>query len=604
MLKRLIFTGATMKSRPFSVFFILLLVYGTFFVTSAKDPKHGWLSTYKNYVVNERGNIVQLRGMSFYWSTPAWSGYGYYNAGTVNGLVDDWKCTVLRAAYDRNNGNDNGWDGVKTVIDASIAKGIYVILDWHSHSAHNQAGTAVEFFRNKANEYKDVPNMIFEVYNEPIVASGDQKDGSEEMGRKTWDAIKPYLTQVTKAIRGTGSKNLIILGTPYYCQHVGVAATDQVTDDNGKPFENVTYAFHFYAASHGPNAMYVKREGTGGMEAEYFVKGANSIPIFCSEWGTTHSDGTQEVDETNTYWWFDNYIDKYRVSWCNWSVSDFEGSSAFSGGGMNPSQSGAIVKKLLNESVDEWEPEWKNGIEGPAKDTVFDMPCAYHPAISFNTYYGSQVDVVAAGYSYRDPDDRRIPGTRAYEVIQASEATSDNWVAYNIKSGSATQYILFRYLSIDGSGTLEVLVDDSKTGELTISPSEDWAYGVIPADISTGEHKLKLNFSNTTGSYKIEWFELTNESKPPVVGVAVKRGISTLPVSLIPTGNGLSVLLPPGHDFISYSLFGADGRVVQAAPLHNGIRALRAEKLSRGIWFVKLEKNGSQQLLKTFVGSR
>ena len=38
---------------------------------------------------------------------------------------------MVRVAYDRNEENDNGWDDVKTIIDAAIAEGIYVIIDWH-----------------------------------------------------------------------------------------------------------------------------------------------------------------------------------------------------------------------------------------------------------------------------------------------------------------------------------------------------------------------------------------------------------------------------------------------------------------------------------------
>ena len=581
-----------------------LFVCGMSFSLFAVAPKHGWLKTEKNYVLNEKGNIVQLKGLSFYWSTPGWIGISYYNSGTVNALVDDWKCTVLRAAYDRNNGNDNGWNEVKTVIDAAIAKGIYVILDWHSHTAHNQASAAISFFTQKAQEYKNTPNVIFEVYNEPIVAGGgEEKDGSVENGRRTWGVIKPYLNDVTKAIRNTGSKNLIILGTPYYCQHVGVAAGDPVEKSPGVPYENVAYAFHFYAASHGPEAMYVERDNTGGMEATYLDAGINSIPIFITEWGTTHSDGAQGVDKKNTQWWFDRYVDKFHLSHCNWSACSGESSSAFSGG-TNPSESGAIVKQLIaNEKVDEWEPVWKTGLEGPAKDSVFNFPKEFHQASAFNNYYGTHVESTTVAFSYRDKIDRRIPGTTGYTVLKITPTDQDNWVSYNVKASSATKYILFRYHTNDGTGSVDMLVDGTKAGQVTLQKKTTWDYAVVPVDISSGEHVLKLDFTNTAGeSYLIEWFELTNEQNPPVTGTisSVQRGICTVAPHLYTGKRGFEVLLPSSHEYTGYSVLRADGKAIRYAPLSKETRLVTVEGIANGMWFLKLEGR-NPMVLRTMV---
>ena len=42
-----------------------------------------------------------------------------------------------------------------------------------------------------------------------------------------------------------------VILVPYYAQHVGVASNDPIWMIM-EPFKNVAYAFHFYAASHGP----------------------------------------------------------------------------------------------------------------------------------------------------------------------------------------------------------------------------------------------------------------------------------------------------------------------------------------------------------------
>lgn len=578
--------------------FSALLALGIISTVSAVAPKHGWLKTEKNLLLNEKGNIVQLKGLSFYWSTPGWIGIGNYNAGTVNALATDWKCTVVRAAYDRNNGNDNGWNEVKTVIDAAIAKGIYVILDWHSHTAHEQASTAISFFTQKAQEYKNTPNVIFEVYNEPIVAGGgDQKDGSVENGRKTWAVIKTYLNDVTKAIRNTGAKNLIILGTPYYCQHVGVAASDPVEKSPGVPYENVAYAFHFYAASHGPEAMYVERDKTGGMEATYLDAGVNTIPVFVTEWGTTHSDGAQGIDEENTNWWFEKYINKFHLSHCNWSASSGESSSAFSGG-TNPSASGTIVKRLLNTSVDEFEPVSKTGFGGPAGDTVHNVPSNYFAAARFNKFYGTHAESSTVAYGYRDKIDRRIPGTVGYLALKVTPATDANWVSYDLKSTAASSKIALRYNTKDGKGNIDFIVDDAKVTQLSLSADTTWKTTQIPLSLTSGTHTLKLDFTGTTGtSYLIEWIEIGNGT----IVAAHHNSFARSNTQALAIDYGQSVLLPPGHAYTGYSVIGANGRVALQGVLDKTSATVDLKNLSTGMWVLKFDRPGASDLLKAAI---
>jgi len=61
------------------------------------------LSVAGNNVVGEHGDIVQLKGMSFFWSQ--WQGQ-YYTEGVVNWLVDDWKCSLLRAVLGIHESSD------------------------------------------------------------------------------------------------------------------------------------------------------------------------------------------------------------------------------------------------------------------------------------------------------------------------------------------------------------------------------------------------------------------------------------------------------------------------------------------------------------------
>lgn len=134
----------------------------------------GQLTTSGNRVVAGNGDVVQLIGMSLFWSNSAWEGAPFYNHGVIDTLVDDWQCTLVRAAMgvDENTGYIHDPEGnenrVRIVVEAAIARGIYVIIDWHSHHAEDYLEEAKEFFQRMATDYGAYPNVIFEVYNEYV----------------------------------------------------------------------------------------------------------------------------------------------------------------------------------------------------------------------------------------------------------------------------------------------------------------------------------------------------------------------------------------------------------------------------------------------------
>ena len=95
--------------------------------------KHGQLSVNGTRIVDKNGNPITLRGMSLYWSQwqPA-----FYNASCIKWLRDDWKCTIVRPAMAVQAGgyltNPSAEVAkVKTVVQACIDLGIYVLIDYH-----------------------------------------------------------------------------------------------------------------------------------------------------------------------------------------------------------------------------------------------------------------------------------------------------------------------------------------------------------------------------------------------------------------------------------------------------------------------------------------
>jgi endoglucanase len=256
--------------------------------------KYGRLSVKGNYIMGEKGDTVQLRGMSFFWSQ--WMPQ-FYNEDCVKWLKDDWKCTVVRPAMGVEKGGyltnpEKEKATITKVVDAAIANGLYVIIDYHSHEAQTNPEAAVKFFSEMAQQYGKYPNVIYEIYNEPL----SEPNWSKE--------LKPYGEKVIKAIRKYDPDNLVLMGCRQWSQMVSEAAEDQIADPN------IAYTLHFYPHTHRQS---LRDEAIKAMD--------KGIALFVSEMGTCDASGSKNFNPAETQKWFD-FMDKYKLSWCNWSVAD------------------------------------------------------------------------------------------------------------------------------------------------------------------------------------------------------------------------------------------------------------------------------------------
>jgi len=256
--------------------------------------QHGALRVQGNRIVGKHGKPVTLRGMSLFWSQ--WIGK-YYNRDAVRWLRDDWRCTLTRAAMAIEHGGylENPKQEVAkvaAVVDAAIAAGIYVIIDWHDHNAHQHTEKAQEFFGEMARRYGKTPNVIYEIFNEPLDKVSWSKD------------IKPYHEAVIQTIRRHDPDNLIVCGSRAWSQRVDEAALDPL---KGK---NIAYSLHFYSATH---KQWLRDTATTAMN--------KGIALMVTEFGTTEASGDGVIDYEETRKWWE-FLDANHVSWCNWSVAD------------------------------------------------------------------------------------------------------------------------------------------------------------------------------------------------------------------------------------------------------------------------------------------
>ncbi|WP_326979663.1 glycoside hydrolase family 5 protein, partial [Cellvibrio mixtus] len=281
--------------------------------------------------VTTNGQPANLAGVSLFWSNTGWGGEKYYNAQVVSWLKSDWKANVVRVAMGTES--DGGYLTDSTnktrataVIDAAIANNMYVIIDWHTHTAEANKAAAITFFKEMATKYGHYNNIIYEVYNEPLQVSWS-------------NVIKPYAVDVIKEIRAIDPDNLIIVGTPSWSQDVDVASQDKITG-----YSNIAYTLHFYAGTH---KQWLRDKAQTAMN--------NGIALFVTEWGSVNADGDGGVDTAETTTWL-NFLKTNGISHANWALNDkVEGASALvagasANGGWTSAQlttSGTLVRNAI-----------------------------------------------------------------------------------------------------------------------------------------------------------------------------------------------------------------------------------------------------------------
>lgn len=262
---------------------------------------NGWLSIKNNTLVNQYGEKIQLKGMSTHgiqWFPK------YANAYVMRTLRDEWNSNLFRIAmYTEENGyisNPTLKNKVVEVVNNAINLNMYVIIDWHILSDGNpqtHKSEAIAFFSEMSRKYKNNPNVIYEICNEPN-------------GNVTWNNdIKPYAEEVIAAIRANSPKSIIIVGTGTWSQDVDQAAMNPINDSR------VMYALHFYAGTH---KEWLRDRCSDAL---------NKIPIFVSEWGMSDASGNGGVYKDEADKWI-SFMKNNNISWANWSLCDKNESSA------------------------------------------------------------------------------------------------------------------------------------------------------------------------------------------------------------------------------------------------------------------------------------
>ena len=292
------------KSSAISLKALVALILMALAPLTAQTPvqMHGRLHVSGNRIMDQNGKPVSLNGMAFFWSQ--WMPQ-YYNSGCVKWLANDWKCSILRASmaveaggYLSNPGPETA--KVRAIVDAAIAEGIYVVVDFHeTEDGASHLSQAKAFFKEVSAAYASVPNIIYETWNEPLP------------GYSWSGVIKPYHQALINVIRANDPDNLILCGTRSWSQEVEEASLDPIKDA-----ANIVYTLHFYAATH--------RQSLRDKAAKAL---ANGIPLMVTEGGLSEASGGGALDTSEARRWVD-FLKQNSISWMNWSVGDKSESSA------------------------------------------------------------------------------------------------------------------------------------------------------------------------------------------------------------------------------------------------------------------------------------
>ena len=271
--------------------------------------RYGALQVKGNRLTDQNGNQVQLKGIS----THGLSWFPQYvNEDFFRQMRDEWQVDMVRLAMytAEYNGYCTGDEGNKQTLKNLVSEGVnhatnlgmYVIIDWHILSDSNPLQykeEAKQFFGEMAERYQGYDNVIYEICNEPNSGT-------------SWQDIKSYANEVIPVIKAKDPNAIILIGTPNWSQFVNEAAADPVTG-----YDNLMYTLHFYADTH--------RDDLRNTLQNAYNQG---LPIFVSEFGITDASGNGAVNRDEGNKWID-LMDQNGISYCIWSLSNKDESSAF-----------------------------------------------------------------------------------------------------------------------------------------------------------------------------------------------------------------------------------------------------------------------------------
>jgi len=294
-------------SIPF--FVVIVVMLGIKSAQMFQTSSNPWLTVSGRYIKDPDGKTVILRGVSLADVSVADTRTRRANA-QIDMLTDNangWYAHVIRLpVYPDPIDGQPGWKAnpdayftkhLDPAVQHCISKKIYCIIDWHyiKDYTSGEVDTATRaFWSYVAPKYANTPNVIFELYNEPIYPD-------------SWGTWKKTAQPWVDLVRAAAPKNLILIGGPRWSQNVAEAASSPFTGSN------LVYVAHLYP-------------GQGGQSVwdAWFGNSSSTVPYFISEWGWQQGGNVPTGGTRAGYGVpFSAYLDSKGVSWTAWVFDNY-----------------------------------------------------------------------------------------------------------------------------------------------------------------------------------------------------------------------------------------------------------------------------------------
>ena len=261
-----------------------------------KGISYGWHNLWPRFYNSASiANLQKQTGVNFYRAAIGSDDFALeWNPGCASGYISDKELAL------------NCFDAL---AQGAIETGSYIIADWHSHLTHPEE--AKEFFDYVSKKYADCPNIVYELFNEPVCFSFEADRSYDDLGNQEameayWKHLKAYSEELIEVITTNSHVHpLILVGCPSWDQRIDLPAADPITC-----YDNLMYTVHFYAGTH-------KKELRDACDAA-IAKGA---PVFISECACCDASGDGEMDLESWKEW-SGWATANGISMCVWSVSD------------------------------------------------------------------------------------------------------------------------------------------------------------------------------------------------------------------------------------------------------------------------------------------
>jgi endoglucanase len=220
-----------------------------------------------NHINNSNGSIVLLKGLMP--PDPArLHSENKFNKEYFNKLRETGANVIRIPVHPENwiQDKDYLWRYLDPIVTWAGESNTYVIIDWHyignvatgagpemPDIAIKPKELTMEFWKLTARYFRTVPNVIFEIFNEP-----------SSIGAEEW---RNNALEIIQAIREQGANQLVVVGGIDYSKDLSWVIEHPITE------ENIAFASHIYPV-HSSNLW-----------DHWFGTVAEKYPVLVTEWG-------------------------------------------------------------------------------------------------------------------------------------------------------------------------------------------------------------------------------------------------------------------------------------------------------------------------------